>query len=155
MALSDVVGPTYMTKFIYRHWRPATAIREASTDGNPNTDEDATWSPRGGGIGGTPEHTSGHSAFSGAGAAVLAGFFCADNIAFSLTTDTAPGGQARTYPSFSSAANEAGLSRVLGGVHFQFSNQAGLEAGRAVGAEVLSKALLLKRGPTHFGACPR
>ena len=50
MAMSDAVGPTIMTKFIYRHWRPATAIREASTDGNPNTDEDPTWLPRGGGI---------------------------------------------------------------------------------------------------------
>src|SRR5262249_19750833 len=45
MALSDTVGPLYTTKFIYHHWRPTTAIREASTDGNPNTDEDATWSP--------------------------------------------------------------------------------------------------------------
>jgi PAP2 superfamily protein len=155
MALSDTVGPTYMTKFVYRHWRPATAIREASTDGNPNTDEDATWSPRAGGIGGTPEHTSGHSSFSGAGAAVLAGFFCADHIAFSLATDTAPGGLARTYPSFSSAANEAGLSRVLGGIHFSFSNLDGLAVGRAIGAEVLAKKLLLKQGPTHFGECPR
>jgi hypothetical protein len=155
MALSDASGPTYMTKFIYRHWRPATAIREASTDGNPNTDEDATWSPRAGGIGGTPEHTSGHSAYSGAGAAVLAGFFCSDNIAFSLATDTAPGGVARTYPSFSSAANEAGRSRVLGGIHFQFSNADGLTVGRAIGSEVLAKKLLLERGPTHFGECPR
>jgi PAP2 superfamily protein len=155
MAMCDTVGPTYMTKFIYRHWRPATAIREASTDGNPNTDEDATWSPRAGGIGGTPEHTSGHSSFSGAGAAVLAGFFCADNIAFNLVTDTAPGGLPRTYPSFSSAANEAGLSRVLGGIHFSFSNLDGLAVGRAIGAEVLAKKLLLKRGPRHFGECPR
>jgi len=155
MGLCDSVGPTYMTKFLYRHWRPTTAIREASTDGNPNTDEDATWSPRGGSVGGTPEHTSGHSAFSGAGAAVLAGFFCTDSIAFTLATDTAPGGQPRTYSSFSSAANEAGLSRVLGGVHFSFSNLDGLAVGRAIGAEVLAKKLLLKRGPTHFGECPR
>ena len=155
MALSDASGPTYMTKFIYKHWRPATAIREASTDGNLNTDEDATWSPRAGGIGGTPEHTSGHSAYSGAGEAVLRGFFCADNIAFTFASDTAPGGQARTYASFSSAANEAGLSRVFGGIHFQFSNQDGLTVGRAIGAEVLAKKLLLKRGPTHFGECPR
>jgi hypothetical protein len=43
---------------------------------------------------------------------------------------------------------------VFGGLHFQFSNQAGLAAGRAVATEVLANELLLERGPTHHGACP-
>ena len=30
---------------------------------------------------------------------------------------------ARTYPSCSAAANEAGRSRVGGGIHFEFSSQ--------------------------------
>jgi hypothetical protein len=154
MAMCDTVAPTYQTKFQFHFWRPATAIREADTDGNPNTDQDAGWSPRAGGIGGTPEHWSGHSSFSGAAARVLEGFFCEDNIPFSLVTDSAPGGQARSYPSFSAAETEAGRSRVLGGIHFEFSNQAGLSAGHGVAAEVLSHSLLLKRGPTHFGKCP-
>lgn len=131
------------------------AIREADTDGNPLTTPDAAWSPRGGGMGGNPEHWSGHSSFSAAAAAVLRGFFCEDAIRFRLTTDSAPGGLAREYPSFSAAATEAGISRVVGGVHFPFSNQAGLDAGRAVGAEVLRRALLLEHGPTHVGECPR
>ena len=42
----------------------------------------------------------------------------------------------RTYPSFSAAAAEAGRSRVLGRQHFEFSNQAGLRAGRLVADEV-------------------
>jgi hypothetical protein len=154
MAMADTVAPTYQTKFLSHSWRPATAIREADTDGNPNTDADPGWSPRAGGIGGTPEHWSGHSSFSGAAARVLTGFFCADNITFTLVTDSAPGGQPRTYPSFSAAETEAGRSRVLGGIHFEFSNQAGLAAGHGVAAEVLSHALLLKHGPTHFGQCP-
>ena len=154
MAMCDTVAPTYQTKFVSHAWRPATAIREADTDGNPNTDADPGWSPRAGGIGGTPEHWSGHSSFSGAAARVLAGFFCQDNISFTLVTDSAPGGQGRTYPSFSVAETEAGRSRVVGGIHFEFSNQAGLTAGHGVAAEVLSHALLLKRGPTHFGQCP-
>ncbi|CAN5452276.1 hypothetical protein BH20ACT17_BH20ACT17_14870 [soil metagenome] len=61
----------------------------------------------------------------------------------------------KSYPSFSVAASEAGRSRILGGFHFEFGNQAGLSAGRAIAAEVLSKKLLLRRGPTHHGACPR
>ena len=154
MAMCDTVAPTYMTKFVYRHWRPATAIREADTDDNPNTDADPTWAPRAGGIGGTPEHWSGHSSFSASAARVLAGFFCDDAISFSLVTDSAPGGAARTYASFSSAEAEAGRSRVVGGIHFEFSNQAGLSAGHGVAAEVLAHKLLRTRGPTHFGSCP-
>ena len=154
MAMADTVAPTYQTKFLFHAWRPATAIREADTDGNPNTIADPGWSPRAGGIGGTPEHWSGHSSFAGAAARVLAGFFCQDNIPFTLVTDSAPGAQARSYPSFSAAETEMGRSRVLGGIHFEFSNQAGITAGHGIAAEVLSRKLLLQRGPTHFGQCP-
>lgn len=155
MAMADTVAPTVETKFRFRHWRPATAIREADTDGNPVTDPDPSWSPRAGGIGTSPEHWSGHSSFSGAASTVLRGFFCRDAIPFRLATDSAPGGLAREYASFSAAEAEAGRSRVLGGIHFEFSNQAGLTAGRGVGAEVLGRSLLLERAPTHFGECPR
>jgi hypothetical protein len=153
MSQADVVAPIYMSKFVFAAWRPTTAINEADTDGNPATDADPTWKPRGA-VGGNPQHTSGHSEFSAAAATVLSGFFCRDNIAFSHTNDGAPSGQARSYVSFSSAAEEAGLSRIAGGLHFQFSNLAGLVAGRGVGHEILAGSLLRKIGPTHFGACP-
>jgi membrane-associated phospholipid phosphatase len=154
MTLADTTIPTVGTKFNYRHWRPATAIREAETDGNPLTQPNPSWTARAGSTGGTPEYPSGHSSYSGAAAAVLAGFFCADNIRFVHTTDTAPGGQGRTYSSFSAAAAEAGRSRVFGGQHFEFSNQAGLAIGRDVATEVLATRLLKRTGPTHHGDCP-
>lgn len=154
MALSDVVAPTFSSKLVYAHWRPATAITEADTDGNPLTKADPTWKPRAGGIGGNPQHTSGHSAFSAAAATVLAGFFCRDAIAFIHLNDGAPNATPRAYMSFSAAAFEAGRSRVEGGLHFELSNQAGLATGRGVGAEVIATALLRKIGPTHFGSCP-
>ncbi|XVU29807.1 vanadium-dependent haloperoxidase [Actinoplanes sp. CA-054009] len=146
MGLADTTVATVGTKYRYRHWRPTTAIRETT---------DPTWSARAGSVGSTPEYSSGHSSYSGAGSAVLAGFFCDDAIAFTHTTDSAPGGAARSYPGFSSAASEAGRSRVYGGQHFEFSNQAGLSTGRGVAAEVLASRLLLRHGPTHVGACPR
>jgi PAP2 superfamily len=154
MALADTVAPTFKTKFIYSHWRPAHAVAQASEDENPHTDSDLSWRPRAGGAGGTPEHTSGHSSFSAAGAAVLAGFFCDDNIAFSHVSDSSMGGVARSYPGFSAAAAEAGRSRVLGGIHFEFSNQVGLAAGRNIAQEVLSRMLLRNKGKKHFGQCP-
>ncbi|GLZ29335.1 hypothetical protein Lesp02_15250 [Lentzea sp. NBRC 105346] len=154
MTLADTTVTTVATKFNYRHWRPATAIREADTDGNPFTQPNPSWAPRAGSTGGTPEYPSGHSSYSGAAAAVLAGFFCADDIRFTHTTDTAPGGQARKYPGFSAAAAEAGRSRVFGGQHFEFSDQAGFAIGRGVATEVLSTRLLKRTGPTHHGDCP-
>ena len=153
MAMADTVAPTYTTKFLYRFWRPTTAIKEAESDGNSATAQDTTWAARAGTIGSSPEHWSGHSSFSASAAGVLAGFFCRDAVPFSLKTDTGPA--ARSYPSFSAAAAEAGRSRVLGGIHFEFSNQAGLTAGRGVAGEVLAHALLLRLGqPTHDGECP-
>jgi hypothetical protein len=155
IAMADTVAPTFMTKFIFHHWRPTTAIREANTDGNDLTDQETGWTSRGG-VGGTPEYWSGHSSFSAAAAAVLAGFFCDDNISFTLALPAADGmGQPpRTYSSFSAAAEEAGISRIYGGLHFPFSNSDGLAAGRAIAREILANKLLLLKGETHFGQCP-
>jgi hypothetical protein len=154
MAMADAVAPTFATKFQYHTWRPGTAIRQADTDGNPLTEADPTWTPRAGGFGTSPEHTSGHSSFAGAATTALRGFFCRDRIEFTLPSDSQPG-QSRTYPGFSAAEAEAGRSRVFGGIHFEFSNQAGLDTGRGVAREVLAGALLLLHGPTHQGECPR
>jgi len=154
MSSADTVAPTTQTKFNFRHWRPTTAIQEADTDGNADTIKDAGWVARAGQVGGTPEYWSGHSSFSGAAATALAGFYCNDNVSFTLRTDSAPGGVARTYPRFSAAALEAGQSRILGGLHFQFSNVEALVSGFGVAAEILAKKLLLRVGPTHQGVCP-
>jgi hypothetical protein len=154
LAMVDTVAPTYETKFTHRFWRPTTAIQEAESDGNARTTQDATWGARAGSVGGTPEHWSGHSSFSAAAAEALSGFFCKNAFTFTLTTDSAPRGQARTYRSFAEAAREAGRSRVVGGLHFEFSNRLGLQAGRAIAAEVLASKLLRTSGPTHHGACP-
>jgi len=154
MALADTVAPTYSTKYLYHSWRPTTAVRQADPALNPATTPDASWTARAGSPGTSPEHFSGHSTFSAAGATVLAGFFCRDDIPFTMATDSAPGHQARTYPSFSAAAAEAGRSRVLGGLHFEFSNHSALIAGQGVGTEVLATSLLRMRGGTHNGDCP-
>jgi hypothetical protein len=153
MAMADVVAPTVMTKWTFHSWRPVSAINQADSDPNPLTSSDpnGTWVPRGGSSG-NPEYFSGHSSFSSAGAQVLAGFFCSDHIAFTLTTDFP--GSTRTYSSFSSAAAEAGRSRVVGGLHFEFSNQAAGASGRAVADEVLGHSLLRTAGATHHGDCP-
>jgi hypothetical protein len=44
------------------------------------------------------------------------------------------------WATFSEAAEQAGLSRIYGGIHFDNANTAGLDLGRKVGAQVFDKA---------------
>jgi hypothetical protein len=154
MAMADTVPATYQTKWVYTHWRPQVAIQHGDDDPNGATQGVPTWTARAKQVGSSPQHYSGHSTFSAAGATVLAGFFCTDNLTFSLDTDDVGTGP-RTYGSFSQAATEAGWSRVLGGQHFPFSNEAGLSAGRAIGNEVLSTALLSAHHSEERRGCRR
>jgi len=96
-----------------------------------------------------PEYTSGHSAFSAAGGEVLKRYTGSD--AFGGTY-TQPAATLRadnklptqtitlTWPTFTEAANEAGQSRIYGGIHFDDGNIAGLELGRKIGAQTFVKA---------------
>jgi Ca2+-binding RTX toxin-like protein len=94
-----------------------------------------------------PSYSSGHSAFGAAAATALAGFFGTDDIAFTSTTPDLPG-VTRSFASFSAAANENALSRLLGGIHWRFDNEVGLEVGDAVGRYVAANFLgEAERGP--------
>jgi hypothetical protein len=142
MAMADAAMVSWKAKYEYNYWRPVTAIREADTDGNPSTEADPTWTP----LLVTPpfpEYTSGHSTFSGAAAAVLKGFFGTDDIAFTAESDDAPG-ILRSYPSFSAAAAESGMSRIYGGIHFMSGNRFGLSSGNRVGNSVVKRLLRVR-----------
>ena len=47
----------------------------------------------------------------------------------------------RSFQSFAQAADEAGASRIYGGIHFNFDDTAGLASGRAVGSYVVETLL--------------
>ena len=83
---------------------------------------------------------SGHSTFSGAAEIILDSFFGSDT-PFTSTTEAFNIGS-RIFSSFNQAAEEAGQSRILGGIHFQFDNQAGLATGRGIGNWVLESFAL-------------
>lgn len=142
IALADAAIVSWECKYVYNYWRPITAIQLADQDGNDATEPDPTWKP----LLFTPpfpEYVSGHSTFSGAGATVLAAFFGRDDVSFSVGSDDLPG-VIRHYPSFSAAAEESGLSRLLGGIHFMSANRLGLDAGAAIGEEVMTHQLRAK-----------
>jgi hypothetical protein len=130
VAMADAAIMAWNAKFATDYWRPVTAIRVAD-DTNPNTAQDANWTP----LITTPpfpSYVSGHSSFSGAAAAVLEHFFGTDNIAFTLPSENQQVA-ARSFDSFSEAAQESADSRLYGGIHWRFDNEDGLTAGTALG----------------------
>ena len=156
IGMADALITAWDSKYEYSFVRPVTAIRNADNDPNPDTAGDATWLP----LLTTPGHPSymaAHSAVSATAATVLAEFFGNDAIPFSSSALTAAvDGQliTRSFDSFSEAAEEAGASRIYGGIHWSFDNEAGLQAGRGVG-EFISDNLLGPRGNSdHDVAAP-
>jgi hypothetical protein len=95
-----------------------------------------------------PEYVSGHSAFSAAGAEILTLSTGSDFFGFSVmftpgSSSIEPGTPARpvtlSWATFREAADEAALSRRLGGIHFESGDQAARGLGRQVGELVWSK----------------
>src|SRR5258706_279429 len=78
-AMGDLVGADALiacfdAKYTYLSWRPAFAIPQGDTDGNPWTVGDPTWVP----LGATPNHAEypgAHGCFTEAEAYVLMAFF--------------------------------------------------------------------------------
>jgi hypothetical protein len=139
VALADAAIVAWDAKYFYDLWRPVTAIHQADNDGNTLTTGDSTWDP----LLNTPpfsEYVSGHSTFSGAADAILTSFF-GNNISFTDTGDPSVG-ITRSFDNFTQAADEAGMSRIYGGIHFQSANEDGLAAGRALGEYVSQNFLL-------------
>jgi hypothetical protein len=107
------------------------------------------------------EYASGHSTFSGAAAELLTAFTGRGN--FELTV-TIPAGSSRVEPrtathpgvpakpitlkwtNFRYAAEQAGLSRQYGGVHFEHGDKDAREAGSSVGKNAWAKALTYFNG---------
>jgi len=88
-----------------------------------------------------PEYVSGHRA-TGAAAATVLGHWFGDDNAFAVTSETLVGAAyTRRFTSFSDAAKENALSRIYGGIHYRFSNEAGLTLGRKVADYVLASDL--------------
>lgn len=142
MGLADAAICCWGAKYTYNFWRPVTAITDPrASQINPATTSDPTWTP----LWKTPNfpsYDSGHSTFSGTAEMILSSLM-GNNVHFTIGSDDMPG-VTRSYRSFSAAADEAGESRVVGGIHFEFDNQAALQAGRALGA-FISKNFLRSR----------
>ncbi|MEM7758332.1 MAG: vanadium-dependent haloperoxidase [Cyanobacteria bacterium P01_A01_bin.40] len=102
------------------------------------------------------EYTSGHSSFSAAGAEILKLFTGSDEFGASVSFE--PGGSifdsgntpestvTLEWDTFSQAADEAGLSRIYGGIHFEDGDVNGGTLGQQIGQEVWSNAQFYIQG---------
>src|SRR5262249_12546010 len=101
-ALADAGIVAWDAKYHYTFWRPITAIQDAATDDNPDTQPDASWTP----LLVTPpfpEYVSGHSTYSGAAATILTAAF-GDNVTVDTSSVTLPG-ITRSIANFQQAAD--------------------------------------------------
>jgi hypothetical protein len=106
-----------------------------------------------------PEYFSGHSVFSAAAAEILKSFTGRDAFGFTVTL---PAGSSTcepalvpasdltlSFPTFSDAADRAGMSRRYGGIHFAQGDMGGRKAGRAIGAAVWTRAETFFNGTAY------
>lgn len=84
-----------------------------------------------------PEHPAGHSTQSAAAAATIASFV--GETPFEDSTSISIGHAARRFPTIRAAADEAGVSRIYGGIHFPSGDLAGRSLGACIGAAVIER----------------
>lgn len=90
-----------------------------------------------------PEYLSGHSVVSSASAVILSHFF-GDNFSYTDSVEVSYGLGPRNFASFKKAAQEAGISRFYGGIHFMDAVDNGLIQGENVGNWILQRLELQK-----------
>jgi hypothetical protein len=140
LAAADASIACWEAKYFYNFWRPQLAIRQGDMDDNPATGGDAAWQP----LVPTaphPEYPSGHTANSGAMAAVLRLLF-GDAPGFVIeATSPQNVGFVRHWQTFSEGAQEVIDARVFSGIHFRNSDEVGARIGRQVARFVVTHAL--------------
>lgn len=133
VSAADAFISCWNCKYNVNLLRPITYIRE---------NIDPLWSP----MLSTPpfpEYTSGHSVSSGAISEALTQVW--GNRTFTDSSNIFLGIQPRTFSSFYEAADEAAISRLYGGIHYREAIENGLNEGKCVAQNVMSKLKLRKQ----------
>jgi hypothetical protein len=137
MANDDATQAMVVAKQHYDYWRPITAIRNGAEDGNPATQADPAWVP----LIATPnfqEYPCGHCTLAGSIAEVMereSGWKPGQGVRVGSLLN--PTSVIQVLPDWSIWAQQVSDSRLYGGVHYRFSNEAGEEIGRKAARAVL------------------
>jgi hypothetical protein len=116
-------------KYHFGFWRPVTAIRNGSIDGNDATIADPTWTP----LAATPNHPeypAAHGCVTGAVANTLKNYFNTPNVSVIVSSTVT-----NTTHSFNSAReleDEVEFARIYAGFHYHHSLVQGFNLGRKV-----------------------
>ncbi len=144
MAQADAAISVWHSKYTYDIVRPETAIRfraAAFNNSDPRVVSDPRWksyipTPP------FPTYVSGHSAFGASAMRTLANIIGTDRADFSgpspdlVIWPRQLTGVMRRWKMLSQAADENGLSRIYGGVHWNIDNTEALRMGRAIADQV-------------------
>jgi len=142
MAFDDAGLAMIVAKFHYNYWRPITAIRNGASDGNDATQPDPAWTP----LLGTPnfpEYPCGHCTVAAAAAEVMTaevGLAPAGGVR--VGSQAIPLSALQVLPNWNEWAQQVSDSRIYGGVHYRFSNDAGDQIGRRAARMVLERVML-------------
>ena len=139
MAISDGLVSSMETKYYYVRWRPVTAIRGGSTDGNPGTDADPAFTsfittPP------FPSYPSAHASGSYAARVITERIFGCATVAITLSHPGIPD-VVLHYTDLKTITDDIDDARVYGGIHFRYDQEAGARQGRSVGSFVFSHNL--------------
>jgi hypothetical protein len=147
VAIHDSLQTSHTSKFVYRLWRPVTAVTGADIDDNDETLADSSWTP----LLFTPPYPShaSNAACIGTGAArTLANVLGNDMIPFRATwyrdEDSGDVVHSEPYASFSAFARDFGSSRIWGGIHFRFEIDASEHSCTQVADYVFDHYMLRK-----------
>ena len=134
LSMGDAAIAVWDGKFHYGWWRPVTAIREADTDGNPNTAGVPGWTP----LIATPPYPDWPSGLNGLIGAVSTALsrLNADGLV-DLTLTSVAAGVTRHYDFAADIQRDAIDARVFSGIHFRTAD----EVAVAMGAQVANWAL--------------
>jgi len=130
-AMADAWIACWDAKYYYSFWRPVTAIQQGDSDGRRATIRDPHWMP----FRTTPNHPEypgAHACVSTAASDALKRFFHRDRTNFPMDANIGTVIYVHTFTRYTDAGAEARAARIFGGMHYQFSNEAGARIGRQV-----------------------
>ena len=90
-----------------------------------------------------PEYTSGHSVISRVAAIALTEIY-GENFGFDDTSEIEFGLPMRSFQSFKKASEEAAISRLYGGIHYEMAITNGVSQGEKIGKFIIKKIKTIK-----------
>jgi hypothetical protein len=147
MALSDAAVATFYNKYLYKFWRPETAIHDAGNDGNDKTTPDPSFQPL---ITAPcfPSYPSAHGTLSNAAREVMEKIYGEGPFSITLSTPALPGVTLH-YSRLEEITDDISDARVYGGIHFRTDQDAGALLGTRIGDYIYDHKLR----PEHAGDC--